>query len=137
MKIQKFKKYIKTKVKEMALQYLNSLKSKHSKVKHIKFEQLNPQKYFFQEDFTIKEIQLLFNLRTRMIDVKKNFSSIYENLNCDFCDDNEIDSQNHLIKCQKLLSMLSDQEICSDVKYEDIFSNAQKQLRITRYIDKI
>ena len=106
-------------------------------MKHINFEQLKPQKYFFQEDFNINEIQLLFKLRTRMIDVKKNFSSIYQNLNCEICDENEIESQSHLIQCQKLLSMLPDGEIINDAKYEDIFENPQKQLKITRYIDKI
>ena len=62
-------------MKEKTLKYLNSLKSPHSKVKHIKFEQLNPQEHFFHKDFTFNYIQILFMMRTRIINVKKNFSS--------------------------------------------------------------
>ena len=137
MKINKFKKYVKTLVKEKTLKYLNSLKSQHSKVKHIKFEQLNPQKYFFHKDFTFNDIQLLFKLRTRMINVKKNFSSIYENLTCEFCEDNEIETQKHLLYCKKFLSMSSDQDLKNDVQYEDIFSDPEKQLKITRCMQSI
>ena len=126
MKISKFKKYIKSLVKEKTLHYLNSLKSEHSKVKHIEFKKLEPQKYLFHKDFNIKDIQLLFKLRTRMVDVKKNFSSIYENLSCEFCDDNKDESQRHLLQCKKLSS------VTQDTKYEDIFSDPEKQLKITR-----
>ena len=91
----------------------------------------------FYKDFTLNDIQLLFKLRTRMINVKKNFSSIYENLNCEFCDDNEIETQKHLLYCKKLLSMSSDQDIKRDAQYEDIFSDPEKQLKITRYMQSI
>ena len=79
-------------------------------------------------------MQLLFRLRTRMVNVKNNFSSMYDNLNCELCDDDELDSQKHLIQCKKLLSMSSDQTSKIDLKYDDIFSEPEEQLRITQYM---
>ena len=66
-----------------------------------------------------------------MVYVKKNFSSIYENLSCEFCDDNEVESQRHLLHCKKLPT------VTSDTKYEDIFSDPEKQLKITRCFQSI
>ena len=72
-----------------------------------------------------------------MIDVKKNFSNRYENLNCELCNDDEEDSQKHLLKCKTLLAMCSKETLPNDIKYEDIFSSPEKQLKVTRYVQHI
>ena len=134
MKKNKFKEHVKNKVKEKALNYLNSLKQSHSKVKHIKFNKLEPQKYFFHKEFKLSDIQLLFQLRTRMTDVKINFSKRYGNLVCEFCEDKEDDTQQHILHCQKLLELYPNKDQLSKIDYEDIFSSPAKQLNLTRHM---
>ena len=72
-----FKKIIKTKIRKNALINLNILKGKHSKVKDIEYENLSMQAYLSDKRFSSKEKQLLFKLRTKMIDVKGNFKNMY------------------------------------------------------------
>ena len=55
-----------------------------------------------------------------MINVKKNFSSIYkDDIGCRLCKVH-VECQEHLLECQKLKKHV---EIPEDVKYEDIFKH--------------
>ena len=62
------------------------------------------QSYLCDERFSRQEIQLLFALRTRMVNVKTNFRNLYENeLECHTCEDDEsIEDENHLLVCESL-----------------------------------
>ena len=86
-----------------------------------------------QSKFTTSEKQMLFKLRTRMTNVKTNFKSMYQNLNCNLCTDNEIQSDNHLLQCSTLIEKCF--QLSNDIssEYEDIFScDVAEQLRITK-----
>ena len=133
MKKYKFKIYSKNKVKEAAFKYLQNIKEKHSKVMNINYDKFKIQPYLLESKFITTEKQLLFALRTRMTDVKVNFRSMYQNLNCDLCTDNEIQSDNHLLQCSTIIEECS--QLSSDIssEYEDIFSNdVQNQMKITK-----
>ena len=82
---------------------------------------------------------MLFKLRTRMIDVKKNFQNFYKDLNCRLCNSqNVIEDQNHLLDCEPLImscSFLYDDMI---VNHNDIYSsNLKKQLRATKLFQSV
>ena len=63
-----------------------------------------------------------------MSDVKLNYKNKYESLKCEMCDENEDESQEHLIKCRSL--NIINEEI---TKYEDIFNgNVIKKIAIAR-----
>ena len=53
--------------------YLQSIKESHTKVKDLTYNKNKVQPYILNEKLTTKEKQLLFKLRTHMIDVKENF----------------------------------------------------------------
>ena len=95
----KFKQIIKSKAKKRAIEYLNKLKIKHSKLDNIHCEDLTPNDYLNDERLNPSEVKLLFQLRTRMFDCKQNFKNKYgENifLFCELCTVCA-DSQNHLL----------------------------------------
>ena len=84
----------------------------------LSYDKLEMKPYLKSQKLFVKEATNIFKFRTRMSDVKMNFSSQYVNLNCSLgCD--EFESQEHLINCDKIESNLDN----NDVDYEDLFSN--------------
>ena len=63
-----------------------------------------------------------------MIDVKCNFSSKFEDTSCNYCMTNEDQTQEHLMRCTKILQQnpLIDN---NEVMYSDIFGGVDKQSR--------
>ena len=103
---------------------------------------------YLTSDFSFKEYlasdlisttkkQLLFKLRTRMIHVKGNYSSMYkDDISCDLCNTNSVESQEHILVCPFLVNS-NDSERCS-VQYMDIFShNLDKQIAAVKYWSKL
>ena len=136
MKKENFKVFVKKQVDNKSFTYLQNLKEGHSKVKHIKYQKLEMQKYMKDSKFSINNIKLLFKLRTRMVQVKRNFKSAYLSLVCDLCKLEE-DSQYHLLSCEVLLQKC--QELYNDVsvEYDDLFSTSEKQLQAVKLFEKV
>ena len=79
MKKEKFGDYIKHKIEEKALKYLNAIKAKHSKVLHIVHKSLTLQSYLKPRNVeTIQLSKFLFHARTRMLECRSNFSNQYK-----------------------------------------------------------
>ena len=118
-----FKKMVKDKIEEEALKYLNDIKARHSKVRHIEHTKMKMQDYLRPEDtISIDEAKFLFQLRTRMLDVRKNYEGKYKDLMCPVCNLVE-DTQPHLIECLKL----SDNDLVDKVpEYNDLFGKDLK-----------
>ena len=93
MKKVKFKKLVYTHLREVAKEYLLSLKTKHSKLNFLE-NTYTLDTYLRSNNLSTEQKQTLFKLRTRMIDVKANFKSQYgQDLSCRFCP--EIETQAH------------------------------------------
>ena len=81
---------------------------------------------------------MLFKLRTRMFDSKANFPSMFiNNLQCDQCDSDEIQTQRHLLEnCEQIII---NSKIISDnilVEHDHIYGNLSQQLDVTKlYIE--
>ena len=134
----KFKRYIKEKIRKAAFKYLTRLQSSHSKIKHIKYESLKIQPYILSKNLTDNEVNNLFALRSRMIRVKENFKNQYlQNLKCQFqCE--KVESQQHLLECESLIEKLNDDKYdLTEVEYSDIFGNVKEQENIIHIYDKI
>ena len=90
------------------------------------------QEYLYSENLSTQQKQTLFMLQTRMIEVKANFSERHKNvLTCHFC--NEEESQPHLLLCTEITDGID----TSEVQYDDIFRNLEKQVKITKVFDQI
>ena len=113
------------------------MKQTHSKIKYIKYKKLETQPYITSEIFSNEEVQLLFSLRTRMTNVKSNFSSKFQqNPLCTFgCTAEE--NQNHLLDCEAILNRLEDKSELAEIEYSDLFQDIEQQIQITKMFAKI
>ena len=131
-----FKAFIEKKINTKALEYLNKLKSKHSKVMHVVHKNLKVQEYFeaaHVEDTCMAKF--IFHARTRMLNVKANYKSQYlkTDMNCPMgCP--VLDSQEHVILCTKIESFCLNSEK-NEPKYKDLFTeDSSKQKTIAKII---
>ena len=80
MNTERFKKLIKSKVKEASFKYLTDLQQTHSKIKNIKYDDLTIQPYLSSSLFSKSEVSTLFRLRSRTIPgIKNDFRQLYNN----------------------------------------------------------
>ena len=94
------------------------------------------QEYFHPSILDIQEVKMLFMIRSRMVDVKMNFSNKYADTLCPVCKTVGVeDSQEHVMECVQLLNnknILVNREI----KYSYIFdSDVWKQIAATSMFD--
>jgi hypothetical protein len=117
-----------------ALQYLNEVKAKHSKVLHLDHNRWETQAYLKPNNMSILEAKFIFLVRTRMLDVKANFKNKYRNnVKCANCDEEE--TQAHLLFCSKLVAGSS--IVKEPPKYENVFSsNIEDILPVTRLMSQ-
>ena len=130
---QSYKKYIKSRMRNAALKYLNEKKKTHSKIKDIEYQELKTQEYLTSPLFNDEEASILFSLRSRYVDCKLNFRNKYkeEDLLCPWCM-KEDDDQKHMLNCEVLNTHFSSSDVVDDkIMYEDIFDVAKKQKRVT------
>ena len=76
MSQEKFKAIVQSKINVSVTKYL--LSKRGSKTAQLKFD-IQPSKYLFSKELNVEEIQTLFKLRTRTIDVKENQESSFKN----------------------------------------------------------
>ena len=104
MSIENFKAKVKTSIRKAALKYLNGEKARMSKIMHISHEALELQHYLSPTTLEVSEAKLLFQLRSRMTNVKVNFRNKYADLTCPICKiEGSEDSQQHIYECVELL----------------------------------
>ena len=102
----------------------------------MKYERFKIQNYLESDKLNTSEKKMLFQLRTRMIDVKTNFKNMYMDKVCPVCEKSE-DDQKHVLECQLLSSNISD--IATEkVEYEDIFHcDISKQTNLVRIFQNL
>lgn len=99
-----YKKYVKSKIRSSAFQYLEGLKSNHSKVRDNQYTDLQkPQQYLTSKLFTNDQCFLIFALKSKTLrGVKTNTKSLYqENYLCPLCE-RYPDTQEHIGLCRVL-----------------------------------
>ena len=77
MKKEKFKKIIKNKLLEKSTEFLYNIKNKENRSKSKNLNSYKLQNYLQSNLLTTKQKKLLFSLRTRSVDVKTNYRSMY------------------------------------------------------------
>ena len=129
----KLKKSVEKKIHLAAIKHLQVLAGKHSQSTKIAAEKFGKKAYLKDKRFTKEDCQILFALKTKMIDCKSNFSHLYENnMTCRICNDLEsYEDEDHILVCKTL----NNEEF--DVSYEDVYSNVDKQYNVTQVFMKI
>ena len=130
-----YKKYIRKKIKNATLRYLNMLKGKHNKMKNVNSKNLKCSEYLTNSKFTKLEAQMLFKFRTRMFNVKENFENLYQDMRCDLCHIENC-SQSHLFQCPIIKSFVPEIDE-KKIKYEYIFGNINEMKKVAQILEKI
>ena len=122
-----WKSIVKTQITEKSLNYLNNLKQKHSKVNKLKHNKLIMQPYFLpsESDISKDEIQLIFQMRSKVTKVKMNLKGLYDTYECLVCL-NQDESQEHIYSCEEIWKIRK--ESFSNVpEYEKIMNGKTNQ----------
>ena len=129
MKESKFKSLVNQCAIKKSLDHLNTFADGHSKSKILVKPKMVREPYFDDSRFSRSDIELLFSLRTRMLDLKGNFSNKYGlDIDCRACKV-QVECQEHILKCEVLKKSV---DVPSHVVYEDIFRNVDKQLEVVK-----
>ena len=132
----RFKKLLRQKIRDAALQHLNNQALAHSKSIALVKTELKCEDYITDTRFSVSEVQLLFRLRTRTFPVKENLKNKYrDDLSCEFCRIG-YSTQQHQLECpviKKFVPELAEQQ-CN---YSDIFGTVEDQLRIVKTYSEI
>ena len=112
-----FKKSVKAKVKEFALDLLNEIKFKHSKMDNLIYTELKIQEYLVSENISVDQKQNIFHFRTRMANFSENFRGQEDQKPCQVCG-NHVDCQEHSVNCAETMKNVNKKG-----KYEEIFSS--------------
>ena len=137
----RFKKFLDVQIKARVLEYLNEVKAKHSKVMHIKHDELKIQKYLLSENqVNVQQSKFIFHARSRMLNVRTNFKNKYpkDRRNCPLGCKME-DSQEHLLSCEKISDKLglSSVSTLTQPQYDDLFSeDNMKQNQIAAILNE-
>ena len=100
------KMQVKAKIENLAFQYKNiRKKGEHKKDRKLSHKSLSMSEYLEPNNFMIKqnEAKTLFQLKSKMVQVKANYSSAFKgNLNCTLCSNEgktRKETQKHIVKC--------------------------------------
>ena len=112
-----FKKMVKKKVKEFALDELNKKKFEHTKMDNLVYTELETQDYLLDENITTEQKRNIFRFRTMMSDFAGNFSSSETPQPCKMCFLHR-DCQSHAVNCYETMKYVT-----AEGNYKEIFSN--------------
>ena len=129
----KWKNIVKQHIEEKTLRYLIMTKQSHSKVRKIDHRNLQMQEYMLpnKNNISKEDIQLIFKLRCKVMNVKMNFKNMYDSYECQICEEEE-ESQIHIYECKKIWEM-KNQEKLDMPQYEMINNgNLNEQLTVAK-----
>ena len=128
LSIECYKKFLVKKIDDRVLNYLNEIKSKHSKVM---------QKYLLPgNQIDVQLSKFIFHAKTRMLKVRHNFKNnyVHKSKECPLGCGSE-DTQEHLLFCSKIVE--SSVSTLNQPNYEDLFSEESlKQITIAAILQR-
>ena len=97
------------------------------------------QPYLTSPNLTLSDKKFLFKLRSKMLRIKGNFSSIYKNdLSCSLCLDQQTEENEiHLLCCPIVKQDKEIQSEIQSVNYEDAFENIIQQKKAVKVFRRI
>ena len=122
-----FKRLVKIKTEELALDYLLNLKENHTKMDNIHYSQLKMQMYLKSDKIPVNEAKNIYKFRTRVAKFKENFKNGNVSIACPMCH-LQPDTQEHSLVCQSVKSKITIEGAYSDIFQENVPSNLSKTL---------
>ena len=134
IKKEAFKKIVKKKVTEAALNKLIQAKENHSKMSQVTYSKLQIQEYLKNPLFESESMEMLTALRTRTVrGIKNDFRGMYSDTECPL-ECGNTDTLQHLLDCSVLNQHMSSESIAKNrLEFQDIYSEGiVKQKQITQ-----
>ena len=131
-----YKSYIKEKVMKSAFQsYLVMKEQSKKKLKSLEYKSLGIQQYMISEQFSLKQIKLLYSLRSKCYPAKMNFKKMNKgDLKCTFLCSQE-ETQDHIFEtCPAIRQKL---DFNSSMKLDSIYGDVTEQLEAIQVFEKI
>ena len=128
-----FKKLVKIRSKQYALEYLLTQKAKHSKMKNLDYMELKLQNYFSNDQINAQEARNLFRYRTRVAKFRENMKNNQElPLACPLCH-GQPDTQQHSFQCTIIQSRMKVKGSYTDIFLDNIpVDTAKTLMKITQ-----
>ena len=129
----KFFTKVENNIKICAVDYLTNFTEGHSKIQLIRKEKFERKQYLCYRRYSKEDVQLIFVLRTKMLDCKTNFGHQYgDDLVCRICgDEDTLEDEDHLLVCPIL------NEEAHDVTFNDVYGDIDVQYEVTQIFKKI
>ena len=123
----KFKCIVKEHIQLKVMAHLFALQNKHSKSENLLL--LPVTQPYLTSDMSTSQKKMLFKLRSKMLKIKANFSSMHKNsMWCSLCKDkNTRETEEHLLNCPVLTNHPKLKDDIQSVKYQDVFNHIDKQ----------
>ena len=123
-----FKRLVKIRSKEHALEYLSNIKSKHSKMENLDYLELKLQNYLIDGQITVQEAKILFRFRTRVAKFWENMKSNQNlPLACPLCH-LQPDTQRHSFQCEIIKTRMKVKGSYSDIFLDNVPVDTVKTL---------
>ena len=127
-----FKRLVRSKVEIYAAKKLEELRISHSKTQNLKFDGFHPAEYLLSKNLSTEEVQTLFKLRNRMVQVKGNFANgNKDNMWCKTCK-LFTETQEHLVECPAIRLRTKSLINFQEVSCEMIFGTIKNQEKIAK-----
>ena len=131
-----FKKYVRSKAKQLAFITLMSCKRNHSKMKSLMYTDLKTQDFYLSSELSADEVRSVFLFRVHMCQFSANFRGTSACDTCLLCR-NHPDSQEWLPECKEIRKQFGDlniREIIQNVYSECVRPESVRSLiQILRY----
>ena len=114
-----FKKLVKEKAREYALEQLTQKQRLHTKMSAHYYAELKPQKYLTLKNANINHIRNIFRFRTRMANFGDNFRQKNNQIMCPLCH-NHVDSQSLSSQCNYYKNKMKIHRYMKDIDTPDI-----------------
>ena len=114
-----FKKLVKKKAREIALEQLLENKEKHLKMKKMDYSELKLQQYFQLPEISIAQARNIFKYRTRMLPFGENFRGQKESVICPLCHTHP-DSQEWCLRCPAMRKEISENPNMDDIHTDEL-----------------
>ena len=72
-----------------------------------------------------------------MTNSRSNFSSMYQTIQCNLCDDLVDQTDSHLLDCKTIIANCQSLATNYEAEYEDIFGDIDSQLKITKLFKEV
>ena len=132
----KWKNMVRNMILQKTFTKLENTKQTHSKVRSLKHIRIEMQDYLMPNDvngMNKEDAQMIFQIRSKVLDLKMNMKGNFENLECSVCF-LEDETQVHVYQCKKIwkIKKQSDSNI---PKYEEIlWGDVTQKLKVARIL---